>query len=668
MAKNFNKLQFRYPESKRIQDDTIYNEIKTNFLSQYTFFGVFDGNYYLYKSSNKKHFVNEIYKITDIPTRKVTLIASKLGYWYHMFVHNNLVYCYNVKSNKITTFHKFGDTKNCDLSILPENLKTFANNTINKQSIGNNLYKSTKNVSPLPNFDSKYILPTPNFEKNGLISINLDEILKFITNKQSFNIVINDLMCLTNVIKGKTKFLKHKNISVPGNFPKWVNPREQKRLSDIYYSQNLTSDLEIPISDTIVQINGVSSYVIETNTQTCVYAKYSGKVFDLNTQNSREMYKDLNSWNYEFWHKIIQKMNQVLDLKDLDLMTLNNLLILYQEYKRSIKSEQMKDNTFTNLTKWFYEKVNLMAYNIGKYYKSHLSSEVININESDDYFIVVQELLDYTVYQNYQPKELVFIPIKLHLPIDLTSNSELIRYALQLVLSEVSNSNVCKMMQVTDILYSIYKIPNPFYNEQLITQKVMLSQASILTRMLEVLTWEIKNNNTDVVYRIKVLYDYLIAIKSIGNVKLSLLSKKIIEQGMMENDIMIRLTENSHTLFKLFANFILNFLFYTNLAKEKCMKVDELNMLDELFNFAVDNVDNSEINEYITNKSDPSVKIYFQMFDKPDLIQGVFNYIPKRVIEMYNIPKDNIFNYVNSKFRLLNTDESKHEFIKFIMN
>ena len=39
--------------------------------------------------------------------------------------------------------------------------------SINKESIGNNLYKSTKNVSPLPNFDSKYILPTPNFEKNG---------------------------------------------------------------------------------------------------------------------------------------------------------------------------------------------------------------------------------------------------------------------------------------------------------------------------------------------------------------------------------------------------------------------------------------------------------------------------------------------------------------------
>ena len=86
-------------------------------------------------------------------------------------------------------------------------------------------------------------------------------------------------------------------------------------MSDIYYSQNLTSDLEIPISDTIVQINGVSSYVIETNTQTCVYAKYSGKVFDLNTQNSREMYKDLNSWNYEFWHKIIQKMNQMMRIK-----------------------------------------------------------------------------------------------------------------------------------------------------------------------------------------------------------------------------------------------------------------------------------------------------------------------------------------------------------------
>ena len=48
---------------------------------------------------------------------------------------------------------------------------------------------------------------------------------------------------------------------------------------------------------------------------TVLYAKYSGKVFDLNTQNSREMYKDLNSWNYEFWHKIIQKMNQILDLK-----------------------------------------------------------------------------------------------------------------------------------------------------------------------------------------------------------------------------------------------------------------------------------------------------------------------------------------------------------------
>lgn len=665
----FNKLTYVYKKSKRIEDKVIFNSIKSNF-KQYLILGTFESNYYLINNSG-----SSIFKIESIEKRTLTQITKDLKFWYPLFIINDEVYCYNEKYKSVTIFNTTGNTKkNVTEKDVPDIYKTFVKSLIVTRNEVSPAIKTTS--SPQPEA-IKYCLPLHHTllkDQSGKlcsqIPIDINSILKVI-NKENFNTIIQDLVALTNVVKGRSKISAYNGKLIIGKFPSWVTQQEKKQLIQHYDSMKLPKELQIPSANTVlIKVNDkwIPSYDTEKDFSHMIYMHYSNNIFNL--KKSKEMLTTLNDWDSNFWSKLLVVANK-FEISELNVDTINSILMIIQEYKRSLKPLQKIDLDAKRMIEWFYTMINDIVKDISTYFNSQ-KCDVFNVGPYDgQYYLDMVNLLDFPILKSINNKE--YSKIKIHIPnYDSMTEKDKLKYCIELILSNKDNHNTVALTDITRVLYDLYEMPNPFYNLVLFNEKKTYSQAEILRVLIDPLSYYYGDDTQKSVRRQLTLLNEIVEICSTIKVdQISCLTSNV-EISEMDDvaTILIASIDHQARIKQAIAYFCLAVIFTLNSVKMNYTR-ELMQQIENILIFALENINKDSLEKIIPDKELSTQQIWYECFRQPERLTGINNYIPKIAVK-FNIGNLTIDEFINTKtvgaFRFGVRKEQLEEFKKFITN